>query len=327
MSRAVRTYETVWLGQPALALETASLLFITVPGMGAKIVSLFNKRTGREWLLPPVNRGFEPVAYGASFVDQDMSGWDEMFPTINACQYPVEGIYKDKGLPDHGEVWTIRWQIDFMTDDTISVLAVGRALPYRLTRTSQATDDQRVRLTFEAVNTGREPLVALWAAHPQFIVNGETRIRLPESVKRVVNVHPTQDWGEVSQTYSWPEAQAQNGNWLRLDHIGTPDLRNCRKFYVLPDQPVSWAALQQGSDGDWVRLSWDAERVPYLGIWVDEGTFNAAPTVALEPTTGFYDSLDLASQNNQVMHLRPGEPVRWYIDIQLGNGMLEMSGQ
>ena len=33
-----------------------------------------------EWLLGPADCPFRPVPYGASFVDQDMSGWDEMFP-------------------------------------------------------------------------------------------------------------------------------------------------------------------------------------------------------------------------------------------------------
>jgi galactose mutarotase-like enzyme len=184
-----------------------------------------------------------------------------------------------------------------------------------------------VRLAFEVINTGSEPLVALWAAHPQFTVDEETRIKLPASVERVLNVSPAKDWGTVRETYPWPEAQSQNGRWHNLDRIGTADLHDCRKFYLLPDQAVSWAALQQGNDGDWIRLSWDSRRVPYLGIWVDEGTYNAAPTAALEPTTGFYDNLDLAWQNNHVMHLPPNEPVRWHLDIEVGSGMVGESKQ
>lgn len=322
MSDEARTYETIWLGQPALALETPSLRFVTVPGMGAKIVSLYDKRASREWLLPPINRDFAPVAYGASFVDQDMSGWDEMFPTIAACQYPGDSRCKGSTLPDHGEVWALPWQIGSTTNDSVTLFTTGRALPYRLTRTTRLLSDHRIRLDYEVVNTGSEALTVLWAAHPQFMVDDETRIRLPASVERVVNVHPTRDWGAVNQHYPWPEAQSLDGRWSRLDRIGSADLRNCRKFYLLPEQPVRWAALQQGNDGDWVRLSWDAGCVPYLGIWVDEGTYNAAPTVALEPTTGFYDSLDLAWYNNRVMCLPIHEPVRWHLDIEVGSGIL-----
>jgi galactose mutarotase-like enzyme len=320
-----RTYEITWLGQPALALETASLRLVTVPGMGAKIVSLFDKRTRREWLLPPIQRGFKPAAYGAPFVEQDMSGWDEMFPTIDACRYPVDGSYKDNALPDHGEVWALPWQIESRTNESITLSTSGRALPYRLTRTSQVLGDRWVRLAFEVINTGQEPLVALWAAHPQFAVDAETRIKLPESAERVVNVYTPPEWAIVGSTCPWPEAQTHNRQPLRLDRIGAADLHHCRKFYLLPDEPISWAALQQGETGDWIRLSWDLVQIPYLGVWVDEGTYNAASTAALEPATGYYDSLTLAWQNNRVMHLPPGEPVRWFLDIEFGSGTLTAS--
>jgi galactose mutarotase-like enzyme len=304
MNTETRTFNTTWLGQSALAMETASLRFVTVPVMGAKIVSLFDKRIGREWLLPPINRPFELVAYGSSFVDQDMSGWDEMFPTIDACPYPVEGKYKNNTLPDHGEVWALPWQIESITTDSIQLSTQGHALPYQLARTSRVLGEHRVRMEFAVINTGVEPLIALWAAHPQFQVN------------------PTQDWGEVNQTYPWAEAQSQKGQFIRLDRIGSADLHNCRKFYLPPQHRVNWAALQQRDDGEWIRLSWDSRHVPYLGIWVDEGVYNASPTAALEPTTGFYDKLDLAWQNNRVMHLPPNEPVRWHLDIEFGSGVL-----
>ena len=76
MCPVARASETDWLGQPALALETIALRFVTVPAMGAKIVSLFDKRANREWLLPPIHRRFEPAAYRSVFTDQDKSGWD-----------------------------------------------------------------------------------------------------------------------------------------------------------------------------------------------------------------------------------------------------------
>ena len=322
MCPVARASETDWLGQPALALETIALRFVTVPAMGAKIVSLFDKRANREWLLPPIHRRFEPAAYRSVFTDQDMSGWDEMFPTIDECVYPVDGAYQGKLLPDHGEVWAIPWEINNVTNDSFSLSTSGRALPYRLTRTTQILEDARLRLTFDVVNTGSEPLVALWAAHPQFVVDGDTRIRLPHTVTQVVNVHPTTDWGAVGNIYDWPNARAQDGRHHNLDHIGAADRHNCRKFYLLPDQPVNWAALQQGGDGAWLRLSWNAAEVPYLGIWVDEGTYNAAPTTALEPSTGYYDKLDFAWQNGRAMVLPSGEPVSWQLDLEVGNGPL-----
>jgi hypothetical protein len=72
-------------------------------------------------------------------------------------------------------------------------------------------------------------------------------------------------------------------------------------------------------------MSWDTREIPYLGIWVDEGAYNPLPTAALEPTTGFFDKLDTAWQNNAVMRLQPNAPICWSLNIELGNGELPVS--
>lgn len=322
LSLSARIYPTQWFSMPALVLETSALQVITVPAVGAKIVSLFDRIAGREWLLPPNKGFFRPVAYGAPFVEQDMSGWDEMFPTIDRCDYPLEGAYLGAKLPDHGEVWSLAWAHDESTTDAIRLSVVGQALPYTLSRTIHVADERTVRLSYEVINTGTESFGALWAAHPQFAADETTRILLPASVTQVVSVQPTEELPVIGQFYNWAEAKTHNGQSLRLDRIRSADTRKHRKVYLPPEQPVSWAGLQQGDDGAWLRLSWDANAVPYLGIWVDEGSFNPAPTAALEPSTGYYDSLTRAWQNQSIMILPPGVPYRWSLDLTLGSGQI-----
>lgn len=317
-----QTSETTWHGQPAIALDTAALRLVTVPQMGAKLVSLVDKQTGREWLVPPVDRQFTPVTYGARFVDQDMSGWDEMFPTIDACAYPVEGSYYGAALPDHGEVWALPWHVDAVTNDSLRLSTNGHALPYQLTRTLHAVSDSHISVAFEAVNTGTEPFVALWAAHPQFAADADTRIVLPPSTERVISVYWPDDARGSGHVHAWPTAHTHDGRPMQLDQIGAASLRQCRKFYLPPNEPVGWAAVQQGAAGEWVRLSWNTADVPYLGLWVDEGTYSPLPVAALEPATGYFDRLDLAWRNNAVMRFDPHQPVRWQLSIELGAGTL-----
>lgn len=81
-----KTSKTTWHNFDALALESDSMQVVIVPDLGAKIVSLYDKVHRREWLVPPIRQVQQP-AYGAVFVDQDMSGWDEMMPTIVACEW------------------------------------------------------------------------------------------------------------------------------------------------------------------------------------------------------------------------------------------------
>src|SRR5712691_10448817 len=113
----VTIVESEWLGQRAYVIDMPEMRVITTPVVGAKIVSIFDKKANHEWLLPPANRPFQAVSYGASFVEQDMSGWDEMFPTIEPCAYPVPGPFEGAKLPDHGEVWSLPWGLEDIQSD------------------------------------------------------------------------------------------------------------------------------------------------------------------------------------------------------------------
>jgi len=96
--------QSSWRGVPAWTLESDRLRVVTTPDPGAKITSSLDKKTGHEWLVAPADRPFQPVAYGAEFIVQDMSGWDEC-PHHQALPLPAPGPYLGAPLPDHGEVW------------------------------------------------------------------------------------------------------------------------------------------------------------------------------------------------------------------------------
>jgi galactose mutarotase-like enzyme len=308
---------TTWHDIAALVLENETIRTVVVPSMGAKIVSLFDKRTGVEWLAGPGDRPFRPAAYGATFDQQDMSGWDEMFPTITACPYPVPGAYAGVPLPDHGEVWAVPWTN--VGGEDLALAVEGRALPYRLTRCLSLPDPTTLRFDFHLANRGAEPMPYIWAAHPQFACGAEAQVILPSEVTQVYNVLTEEwGWGAFNANLSWPAAQHADGAALQLDAIGPPTLKRARKFYLLPDQPVGAATLVRRPAGDWLRMAWDAAQVPYLGLWVDEGALNAASVAAPEPATGFYDSLALAWQNRRVAVVPPGAEVTWWLTVQLG---------
>lgn len=313
-------HATTWHGQPALALESDRLRVITVPGMGAKIVSIRHKTRDHEWLLGPADRPFGPVAYGASFVDQDMSGWDEMYPTIEACPYPADGPFAGAALPDHGEVWTLPWEIVEASREKLVLAVEGRALPYRLTRTMTLPDARTLQLDYQVKNTGEAPLAGLWTAHPQFAVTPATEIRLPDAIDELLAVQPMAGWVTPGMTLPWPVTEAPDGQAVQLDRVRSAAAKQSRKFYVLPDKRASWAMLVETEGDHWLRLDWDPQQVPYLGIWVDEGHYNPAPTVALEPSTGFYDSLARAWADRQTPVVAPGESATWSLRVSVGEG-------
>jgi galactose mutarotase-like enzyme len=311
-------YPTEWHAQPAWALEDQAARVVIIPALGAKIVSLYDKRHGYEWLVGP-QRPLKPVIYGSSFIAQDMSGWDEMFPTINACDYPIPGDYAGQFLPDHGEVWALPWQVESQQDGGLVLRVDGVALPYRLRRRAALASPGVLLLDYQLENTGASPIAYLWAAHPQFVAAEQTAILLPESAAQVVNVIQGEVWGAAGERYPWPHPRSKDGRSWELERVRPADSHDCRKFYLPSESPASWAAVVNRQLGCSLRMEWSPEELPYLGIWVDEGTFNPQPVVALEPSNGYYDSLQAAVANQRVGRIQPGKRQSWSLVVRMGS--------
>ena len=311
--------QSTWLGQKAWIMENDTLRTVVVPDLGAKLVSLFDKRTGNEWLVGAGERPFQKIPYAANFTEQDMSGWDEMFPTITACEYPVPGEKQGVLLPDHGEVWPLPWTLEPSKLGTLKFSVQGVALPYRLTRTLSYSTEDTLHMAYQLENLGQESMPYLWSAHPQFTCGDSARVILPAHVQEVCNVLPPEwGWGALETRHAWPTSTTKEDQHNQLDLIETAAQNQIRKFFVLPDTVVSWTGLIRQPAHDWLRFDWDAGLVPYLGIWMDEGVISSQTVVALEPMTGFYDSLALAWENKQVTTITPGEHKSWTLSIRLG---------
>jgi galactose mutarotase-like enzyme len=311
--------QTRWHGLDAWVLTTDELRTVMVPTLGAKIVSLWDPRAEAEWLIGPGQHPVKPVPYGATFTDQDMAGWDEMFPTIRACGYPGPGVHHGAPLPDHGEAWALPWQVTAAEPDCLTLKLRGQALPYELTRTADCPGPATLRLRYSLHNLSADPLHYLWAAHPQFLCGPEGQLILPAEITEVVNTIPESwGWGKPETRLGWPTAHLTEGTWVRADLIGPPTLKRGRKLFVEPYLRPSWAAVLRRDSGRWVRFEWNPDEVPYLGLWVDEGAFNHDSVAALEPMTGWYDELALAIRKGQVKTVPAGEAHTWTLSVRLG---------
>jgi len=310
-------FPTEWHAQPAWALEDEAARVVIVPSLGAKIVSIYDKRLSFEWLVGP-QRPLQPVIYGSSFVAQDMSGWDEMFPTINACDYPLPGEYAGGFLPDHGEVWSLPWQVESQEAAGLVLRVDGVALPYCLRRRAALVSPGVLLLEYQLENTGIAPFAYLWAAHPQYFAGEQPAIVTHESATQVVNVLPGEVWGAAGERYPWPHPRSKDGRLWELERIRSADNHDCRKFYLPPESPIPWAALVNQHLGCSLRMEWSPAELPYFGIWVDEGTYNPQAVVALEPSNGYYDSLDVAIRNRRVSIIEGGTRHAWSLVVRLG---------
>ena len=141
----------------------------------------------------------------------------------------------------------------------------------------------------------------------------------------MVNVHDVPPWGAHGRRYAFPHPQTRDGKAWDLRRVGPAELDDCRKFFVPPEVQVNWAGLRQDDNGSWLKLSWDAAQLPYLGLWIDEGNYATVSTAALEPMNGYYDSLATAYNNDKVSSLAAGETAQWIVTVQLNDGTLPIN--
>ena len=284
-----------------VTLANAAIEVEVDPVRGGKLTSLVDRRTARQWFVVPELRQGAPAGYGASFHDAGISGWDEMMPTIDACA--VSTPVGDVELPDHGEVWSIPWEVISRDDDHVSLAVTGRALPYRFERTLRLVGESQLRLDYRVEARSAGSFAFLWAAHPYIRWLPGCRVEFPPGIERVIDVYP-RPRGEVA----WDESLA-----TFLDHA--PDGQG-RKFWCRPDDRPSEVGVRD-ADGGALWFSWDPVDVPYLGVWYDALAVASERAVALEPATGFYDDLGRAVQLGRAPTVAPDSPRSWSVDLTL----------
>ncbi len=216
-----------------------------------------------------------------------MAGWDECAPSINQCT--VGGV----AVPDHGELWTEEFNVAGAT-----ATARGRSFDYHFERCIEPTA-AGLRLSYRA-EALRDRVPFLWAAHPQFVAPAGSYVRLPDEVQTMVDVMAPQP-----RSLPWRH---------ELATIDTVENGGSRKLYIDPDSPVFDSALVRPGGAE-LRLSWSHE-CPYFGIWFDRCAYSREPVIALEPSTGYFDSLETAVNARRVAVLEPGHPLEWWIDLE-----------
>jgi len=140
----------------------------------------------------------------------------------------------------------------------------------------------------------------LWAAHPLLRYPPGTMLGLPPGAMRRVG---------GSQLGADTAVEAM----ILPDRL---DVGEWRKYYADPSERISWAELTR-PDGGAVRLRWSTHSLPYLGVYAENRCYTDDPCIAVEPTTGWYDSLAFAAERGTVTHARPGVDTEWSVSISM----------
>jgi galactose mutarotase-like enzyme len=289
-------------GFPGLVLSNDQIEATFIPELGGRMVSL-RTRGGREWLFHPggdlrlwANQPGDP------FTASTHAGLDECLPTISACQ--VAG----RDLPDHGSCWAVPWTVLPGAVDEVALALDLPGLPLRLERRA-ALDGNTLRLAYRLTNHGPVDESWGWAFHGLLALHPGDRIELPgvnevQVVgRRLIQPLPSEQW-------AWPSPRAD----LRLDRA---DLGGDDTYAKVMAGPLAaGVAAVQGDDGQRLEFRWDAQELPWCGLWLTRGGYCDQHCFAIEPSNLPRDSLAKVLDDAPILAV--GRVATWWVEVTIG---------
>lgn len=311
----VEIIHKIFRGRKALAIKTQEIEAVFFTEFGAKLVSLKNLVTGYEFLWQGCQDIHPKPEYDSLYIDNDLCGGDDMFPSINETFYP-SFPWKGSRCPDHGELWSLPWEHS-IENDSICFKTHGIRFPYQFRRKVFFSSSLCLRFNYSVKNMSPFSFSCIWAFHPLFNIENGTKIILPEGVASVINTFNLNNLlGNVGSVHIWPETIDKKGRKYCLDSF-KPDSGVCEKFYVLNDLTEGWVALESQEIKESLRINFPLEKVPYLGIWKNEGGLLNQNNVALEPATGRYDDLWVSNMWQNKTIIEPNQTLEFWLEIDI----------
>jgi hypothetical protein len=218
-----------------------------------------------------------------------MCGWDECVPTIERA-VTMQGSV----AADHGDAWDAAWEEVAPDRVAIDVPSVG----VRFERGVAVGEDGVVTFSYLAT-AGRRAAAVLWAAHPLFRAGEGDRVTV-DAVAPLWSVD-----GDAA------EPAMRDGDAL----LNAPRVPGAMaKYYTDPEERPRWARIDR-ADGGGLLLSWEGAAIRTVGVWIDRSGLAAEDVVALEPSTGWYDSLSRAERAGRVLRLDAGASAGWSVSV------------
>jgi hypothetical protein len=307
-------YHSSYKNKSSLVFESDRLRAEFIPVPGGKLASLINKDTGYEYLLQREDKQYREQPFGGIFVEGECSGYDDMFPTIDQCNYenePWQGIE----MADHGEVWSLPWEYA-VKNDSLHLSVKGVRFPYILEKRVYFTSESSLRLDYTLTNCSPFDFEFLWAGHLMVNMEEGTKVKVPEVCKQAVTVL-TNGNGKFGDIRNWPFFRDNHGNPYRADICRSKDTGGFEKYYFTNRLTAGWCELIYPDAGNRLKVSFPAETVPYLGILMNEGGWDNLYNMIIEPCTVCYDRPDVAKTHGQVSKVEANGIYKWYIELTI----------
>lgn len=261
-----------------------------VPELGAKIISLKNRRTRREWMWHPEHgANLFRNRPGDDFSKSPLVGMDECLPTIESC------VWRGRRLPDHGEVWSASWSLDSEAwKNGILKTSINLGIsPFHFERTLELEENE-LRFSYKLTNRGATPEYFIWAMHPLLRLEPEDHLMLPASTRTLMD----------------------GAGWIDALDSAVPD-GNSAKVFAGP-LIVGFVAIQNRRTRDRLELEWAPAENNALGLWLTRGGWHGHHHFAIEPANAGADALTAAVAREWCGTIDGNATASWQVRLRVG---------
>lgn len=296
---------------PAVTLENDFISVKIVPSLGAKTVSLFKKDGATEYLYQLPGETPLVCGYGGDYLSSEMCGIDEMFPTINACHY---GRYpwKDAYLPDHGEVWALKWQ-EKISGETAEFSVSGIALPYRLKKTVRLENNSAI-FDYIAYNDTEFDMETLWSGHIMLAAAEGGRHIPPRGMTSATTTYSESGLlGGYGDRFEFPLVQ-NNGAIYDASLLRSPVANDFQKFYF--DEKLRGEYVYRFAKGHELALT-TSENAAYIAAINADGGLGGIVCAYVEPCTAPFDDIPSARVRGKQCVIPANSRISWSIRLEV----------
>ncbi len=297
----------------ALVAENAFLKVVCLPEFGGKLVSLFDKRLNKEFLFQNPHDSFRHAEIGSDFSAFEACGLDDAFPSVDAGPVLVGDTLVE--YPDHGEIWSASFT-SVHNQGAIVLSYTSSHLPYQYEKTF-SLDGESLLLTYRIKNTGQVPFPCIWTLHCLLAYEEEMTLVFPADTHEVVSAFSSSRMGPQGTVHPFPIAQTPKEGVLDFRKVDSPNIPCMEKFYIHHKVSEGRCGVRYGQSNTVLWFEYDEKKLPYLGFWKTLGGYRGDFNCALEPSNGFYDSIDRAMHNGACPQLSSGEEMEFSIRIQI----------
>jgi galactose mutarotase-like enzyme len=291
-----------------VALQNEFLQVTVLPGIGAKVFDLIHRPTGHNFLWHNPRIAPQPYPIEANFDNYWCGGWDDAFPTCEAC------LFRGEQYPNLGELRSIDWAVEAQSDGSVSLSAPGPISAVAAKKTVRLLG-RSVEMEYEVTNLGPAGIDFLWGTHPAYAIDGGTILHVPARTG-IVGSASDPSLGAPGQRYPWPVLETAGGS---LDMTRTlPSAANVSCGHYATELSAGWYALEHAGRQQSLLFEFDLEICPYLWMWLSYGGWRGYHVAVIEPWTSYPVTLSEAEQARTHRHLAGGETFRTSVKVTPG---------